>query len=178
MIKRVSKFLLYTLFFFATLIYFLPKENLYYKGEELLESKKVIVSNEILDDRGFSFEISGADIYAMDGIKVANVKSLNIALFLLYNKIYAEGIELTSVASKFVPTHIDHISIVYSVFDPLHINAEAVGDFGEAKAVVDLQQRVAEVKLEPSKLLKTRFTSTMRMLKKSKTGEYIYEQRF
>ena len=178
MIKKLFNFILYTIFFFAMLLLFLPKENLYYKAETLLEPMKVIISNEKVEDNGFSLSLKGAEIYAMDGIKVADVKSFSLLPLLAFNKVSVEGIELTSVASKFVPTHIDSVNIVYSVIDPLHIKAKAVGDFGEADATIDLKERLLHAELTPSKLMKTRFKSTMRMLKKSKTGAYTYEQRF
>jgi len=178
MIKKFFKFILYLVFFFAMLLFFLPKENLYYKAEELLSPMKVVISNEKVDDKGFSFEVSGADVYAMDGIKVANVEKLELLTFLLFNKLSVENIELTSTASKFVPTHIDSVNVVYSVVDPLNVHAKAVGDFGEANATINLKERLMRAELTPSKLMKTRFKSTMRMLKKSKTGAYTYEQRF
>ena len=178
MIKKFFKFILYLIFFFAMILLFLPKENLYYKAEELLQPLKIVIAHEKVNDKGFSLAIEGADIYAMDGIKVAHVQELELSIFLLLNKIDVENIELTSVASKFVPTHIDRVNIVYSVMDPLIIHAVAVGDFGEADATINLKERLLHAELLPSKLLKTRFKSTMRMLKKSKEGAYTYEQRF
>jgi len=176
--KKVALFLLYTILFFALLIFFAPKENLYYQAEALLKTQNIIISDEKVKDSGFSLELSDANIYAMDGIQVASFEKLKLALLLLYNTLHIENIALSSVAAKFVPTHIDHLNVKYTILDPLHITADALGDFGEATAVINLKTRLIHIKLEPSRLMKSRYRSSMRMLKKSKQGAYTYEYHF
>ena len=177
-LKIIASFLIYTLLFFAFVLYFLPKENLYYEAEHRLKPFDVVISDEKVSDKGFSLELSGADVYAMDGINVAHVERLNMMLLGFYNSVEIENIKLSSAAATLVPTEINRVSINYSVLNPLNITAYAVGDFGEADANVNLQERLARVTLTPSKLMRTRFKNTMKMLKKSKTGAYIYEYRF
>ena len=175
--KKIVGFLLYSTLFFALLIFFLPKENLYYEGEKFIKPYNVIISDEEIQDRGFSLNLSHADIYAMDGIKLANIKELEIMILGLYNSINIENINLMATASSFVPTHIDFIRIRYSVLNPLKVTATAMGDFGEAKAEINLQERLVQVFVTPSKLMKTRFKNSMKILKKSEGGIYLYEYR-
>ena len=176
--KKVALFILYTTLFFALLIFFAPKENLYYQAEALLKRENIIISDEKVKDRGFSLELSDAKIYAMDGIQVARFEELTLRLLLAYNTLQVTNIELSSVAAKFIPTHVDHLNVKYTLLDPLHIKAEALGDFGKVSAVINLKTRLIHLKLEPSRLMKSRYSSSMRMLKKSKQGAYTYEYHF
>ena len=66
----------------------------------------------------------------------------------------------------------------YAVYDPMHVTIEAVGDFGTAQGEVSPTERMVRLTLQPSKLMKTRFRSTLNKLKKDETGGYYYESRF
>lgn len=176
--KKVFAFLLYTIFFLAMVIYFTPKVNLYYEAEIALKKFNIIISDENIKDKGFSLAIERADIYAMDGIKVANIDAFELKVLGVYNRVHIEGVTLTSAAASFVPTKINRIDMQYSVLNPLNVTAFALGDFGEANAIVNLKERHLRVTLLPSKLMFSRFKNTIKMLKKSDEGTYVYEYDF
>ena len=57
MVKKFLKFIGYFLFFIFMLIFFSPKENLYYLAEKELAKKSILISKESIKDSGFSFNI-------------------------------------------------------------------------------------------------------------------------
>jgi len=175
--KKIVLFLFYSLFFLAMLLFFTPKENLYYFGEEQLKSLGVVIGYEEVIDHGFSLEIRDAKLY-IQKIKSANIASTTVHIFGLYNNINIENIVLDSTFEQFFPPLINHVSINHNIFSPQQVQAEAVGDFGEAQATVNLLERNISVVVKPSKLMLSRYRNTLRQLKKTKEGDYRYESKF
>ena len=175
--KKIALFILYTLLFIGALLFFTPKESLYYYGEEQLKPLGVVLGYEEAIDHGFTLEIQHAKLYVQK-IKSANIGSIEISTFLLYNSVTANNVVLDKTFEQFFPPLVEHVAITQSIFEPLNVNAEAVGDFGEATATVDLLERNISVILKPSKIMLSRYKNTMRQLKKSKEGDYRYEYKF
>jgi len=175
--KKIALFILYTVLFIGALLFFTPKESLYYYGEEQLKPLGVVLGYEEAIDHGFTLEIQHAKLYVQK-IKSANIGSIDIGLFLLYNSITVSNVVLDKTFEQFFPPLIERIDVQQSIFNPLNINAEAVGDFGEATATVNLLERNASVVLKPSKTMLSRYKNTLRQLKKSKEGDYRYEYKF
>ncbi len=175
--KKIALFFLYTLLFFGALLFFTPKENLYYFAEEQIKPLGVVIGYEEAIDHGFTLELLHAKLYVQK-IKSANIGSVTVGLFGLYNSATLNNIVLDKTFEQFFPPLISHVDISQSILSPLHLKAEAIGDFGEAEATVDLLERNASVILKPSKLMLSRYKSTLRQLKRSKEGDYRYEYRF
>jgi len=175
--KKIALFLFYTLFFLAMLLFFTPKENLYYFGEEQLKPLGVVIGYEEAIDHGFSLEITDAKLYVQK-IKSANIASTTIRVFGVYNSVDVENIVLDSTFEQFFPPLVNHVSLHQSIFSPQQVIAEAVGDFGEAHATVNLLDRNVSVIVKPSKLMLSRYRNTLRQLKKTKEGDYRYESKF
>lgn len=101
--KKVLKTLLLTLFFILTLIYFFPKENLYFLVEEKLQKEKIIISNETIEFNFIGFFLKDFDLY-YDGIKVAKIENLDITYsFFDFNKILisSKSKEVGNLEGKF-----------------------------------------------------------------------------
>ena len=175
--KKIALFLFYSLFFLAMLLFFTPKENLYYFAEEQLKPLGIVIGYEEVIDHGFSLEIKDAKLYVQK-IKSANIASTTIYLFGLYNTITIEDIVLDSTFEQFFPPLINHVTLHENIFSPQKIVAEAIGDFGEAYATVNLLDRNISVLVKPSKLMRSRYRNTLRQLKKTKEGDYRYESKF
>lgn len=175
--KKIGLFILYTILFIGALLFFTPKESLYYFGEEQLKPLGVVLGYEEAIDHGFTLEIQHAKLYVQK-IKSANIGSIDIGLFLLYNSVTANNVVLDKTFEQFFPPLVEHIEIHQSIFNPLNVNAEAIGDFGEATATVNLLERNVSVILKPSKIMLSRYKNTLRQLKKSKEGDYRYEYKF
>ncbi len=175
--KKIALFFLYSFLFLASLLFFTPKENIYYFAEEQLKPLDVVLGYEEAVDHGFTLEILHSKLYVKK-IKSANIASINIGIFGLYNAVSVDNIVLDKTFEQFFPPLIQSVAIKQSIIAPLQLNGEALGDFGEAVATVDLLERSAKVVLKPSKLMRSRYKSTLRQFKKSKEGEYSYEYKF
>jgi hypothetical protein len=155
----------------------LPKINLYYQLEHEIKPYGIILSGEQLDDKGFWLNIKDATLYVKQ-IESAHAQNIDVMLFGLYNRIDLQNIALSSTLEQFVPTELDHVKVRYSVLDPLHVTVDAAGDFGTARAKASIIERTLSVSVQPSKLMKSRFRSTLNRLKRDETGGYRYESRF
>lgn len=175
--KKIALFFLYVVLFFAALLFFTPKENLYYFAEEQLKPLGVVIGYEEAVDHGFTLEILHAKLYVQK-IKSANIASINMGVFGLYNTVSVNNVVLDKTFEQFFPPLIHRIDVDQSILSPLQLSAEAVGDFGEAAATIDLLERNVSVVMKPSKLMLSRYKNTLRQLKKSKEGDYRYEYRF
>ena len=175
--KKIALFFLYSFLFIAALLFFTPKENLYYFAEEQLKPLGVVIGYEEAVDHGFTLEILHAKLYVQK-IKSADIDSATIGIFGIYNAVSLDNIVLDKAFEQFFPPLIQRIDLHQSIFNPLSLNAVAIGDFGEAEATVDLLERNATVILKPSKLMFSRYKSTLKQLKKTKEGDYRYEYKF
>ncbi len=75
--KKLFKIFILFIFFFASLIYFFSKDNLYFLLEKELEKNKIVISNEKINFNFIGLSLKDFDIY-YDGIKVAKVEELNV----------------------------------------------------------------------------------------------------
>lgn len=174
---RISKIFAYILFFILVLIYFMPKESLYYLFEKELEKYGVVISKEVSSDSGFSLELNNGTIF-YNSIQSANIDSINMKVFLLYNSISAQNIELSNIASSFVPLHVDNMKIRYSIFNPLNIVFSADGEFGEATGEVGVLDNYINIVVTPSELMSKKYKNTLNSLRKNENGEYQYDKTF
>lgn len=175
--KKIVLFFLYIVLFFAALLFFTPKENLYYSGEAQLKPLGVIIDGEEVIDHGFSLTLNHATLYVKK-IRSAQVEKLDALILGLYNKISIENIVLDPAVEQFFPPQINHVHMTHSIFSPLQLHVDAEGDFGSATAKVNLADRNGTLIMVPSKMMRTRFRNTLRQLKKSKAGDYYYEFKF
>jgi len=175
--KRVALFILYTLLFFGALLFFTPKENLYYFAEEQLKSQGVIIGYEEVIDHGFSLEIRHAQLYVQK-IKSAEIGSATFTVFGLFNTVSVSNVLLDKTFEQFFPPLIQRIDIRQNVLSPFRVDADATGDFGKAEAHVDLLKHSVNVLLKPSRLMLTHYKSTLGNLQKTKEGDYRYEYKF
>ncbi len=177
MVKKIMKFFAYMVFFVVALLYFFPKVSLFYFLEQQLQPLDLIVSSEKLKDTGFILKVQDG-VVSFKSIESAKIKEIEIGLFVLYNTIKIQDITLSSTASSFVPLKIEEGEIIYSVIDPLHVNARLQGEFGKLRASYNIVERSVELVLEPSKLMLNDYRATLRSFKKDEKGEYIYEKTF
>ena len=175
--KKIALFFLYVILFFAALLFFTPKENLYYFGEEQLKPLGIVLADEEVIDHGFSLSLEHATLY-FKKIRSAEIAHVDAKIFAVYNSLYIEKIVLDPAVDQFFPPEISHINVTHSVLSPLHVSADAEGDFGSATAQINLADRNGTLVVVPSKMMTSRFRNTLRQLKKSKEGDYYYEFKF
>jgi hypothetical protein len=158
-------------------IFFLPKVNLYYKAEELLENYKITVSAEKLTDSGFNFKINDGVIY-FDDLVVAKVEEISITPLLLYNKIDVKPFSFSKDMKQFVPLKINNLNITHTILNPLHVSIKGSGEFGSLDGDISILDRNISLILMPSKTLLNKKPFWLRKMKKDSQGGYRYESAY
>jgi len=172
---RILRFFAYFSFLIMALIYFSPKNNMYYLLEKELKSESLIVNNELVNDKGFTLNIKNATILT-NSILIAEVMNIDFNFFIFYNSININTITLNEISKSLIPLNIQKVDIYYSIVNPLNILLSGEGEFGKFKAKFNMLNQILDIKLEPSKLMKSKYKNTLRKFKKSENGEYIYEK--
>ena len=174
---KVLKFFAYALFFILALVYFLPKSSLYYFAEQELQKQKIVISNETIKEKMFSLKLQNL-VPSYAGVDVAHIAETDIQLFIFYNTLTIYDANLSSMASTFVPLHVDIAEVKYTILDPLTVYMHAKGAFGEADAMLHIKDRNITILLKPSSLMQKQYGNSMRKLKKNQNGEYEYAKNF
>jgi hypothetical protein len=177
MVRKLAIFFAFVLFFISSLMYFTPKENIYFALENELKKYDVIISNEKIKDSGFTLELNDAEVF-FKSIKSADIKSVNIKIFGIYNSLSLEDIKLSQSASSFLPLNIEKVTITHSIFNPLNINIYELGDDGELEGSFNLLEMALHIIFEPSELMLKKYKNSMREFKKSEDGSYSYDKTF
>ncbi len=161
----------------VTVLYFIPKTNLYYKLEHRLQPHGIVIHNEHIDDKPFWLEIKNAQLYVQK-LESLHVQKTRVMLFGGYNRVDLEGITLASTFGQFMPEKIETATVSYALYNPLNIIGTMVGDFGRAEASLDLYKRLFRVNIEASSLMSSKFLPTLENFTRDKKGAYHYEYRF
>ena len=177
MVRKLAIFFSFVLFFLIALMYFTPKENIYFAVENELKKYDVIVSNEKINDSGFSLILEDAEIF-FKSIKSADVKEINIKIFGIYNSLSMSNITLSKAAGSFLPLNIEKVSITHSILNPLNINIYELGDNGEIEGSFNIMEMALHIIFHPSELMLKEYKNSMREFKKSEDGEYVYDKNF
>jgi len=174
---KLLKFLAYIIFFIFALIYFLPKQSLYYFAEQELEKQQVIFSDEEIIEKTFSLQLQHSTL-SYQSISSAEVAYIDIKLLAFYNVITIQDINISSVASTFIPLNVNKVEVKQTLFNPLNVVFKAYGEFGEAEGVFHILDKNVSLILKPSPLMLKEYGSTLRELHKNEKGEYQYDQTF
>lgn len=172
---KVAKFFAYSAFFIMMLYLFFPKENLYYKMQDIAVEYKVKVFENKIQENLFSLELlDGKLIY--EGIEVARFQKADIMLLGFYNSVHVQSVTLSGFMKHFLPQKIEQIDVSYSLVHPLEIRFLLQGDFGTAEGYYEIKENKIIVNLHPSKVMQLRFKSSLREFKKLENGVYRYEK--
>ena len=174
--KKIAAFFAYLTIAIFFVIFFLPKINLYYKAEEFLKSQSVVIAQEGIHDNGLRFSLSDAKLYYGD-LYVAEFSEISITTLLVYNNLSIEAFTLSSEMKQFLPREIEEISVTQSIFDPLHVNINASGEFGDLNGSINLSTHLMAIDINASSLLQKQKPFWLRKLKKTKGG-YHYERSY
>ncbi len=170
--RLVRDILLGVIALYIGLIIFMPKSQLYYKAEEFLNSKGVVIGNEKIVETILDFKILHPVAY-YQGADIARVAKIDIKPLLLVNEVNLEDLELMGVAKKFIKVDIDSLKAKHNILKPYYIKLDINGSFGLANGYIDLKQRLLHIDITKPKDIKP----IKRLLKKSTKG-WKYEYRF
>jgi hypothetical protein len=176
MIKKIlfKTFLVFSIFY-LTLIFTLPKTEIWYKVEELLFKDEVIIDNEKINENILSLNLSNGIIF-FQSLEIAKFQTNSIFLALFYNSIKIKNFHFGVDTANFQNLFFDVLNINYSIFSPTSIYISGNGNFGTLKGVFHIKDNQIDILINPSEILKKK-RSIMKNLKKHKKG-YIYNAKF
>ena len=166
----------YALLFLVTLLIgfyiFMPKTSLYYKAENLLAEKSIVIGNETIESNLRSFKLLHPVVY-FQGADLARIEKVEVKPYLLVNSAKLTNVEPLGIAKEFGDININNLDLKQSMLKPLYIKIDSNGSFGEANGYVDLKNHFIHIDIIKPKNIQP----LKRVLKKGEKGWY-YESKF
>lgn len=173
--KRLFKILFYPAAVLLMVVYFAPKQQLYYQAEAMARDLGVIFSAETARDTGFGLQLSEGTLYYQD-LQIADFERINLRVLLLSNRLDVAPFEFSEAMHAFVPGGVSEASVAHHVFDPMRVHLSAKGTFGSLEGTVHLLNRELNVTLMPSDTLQQSGKAFwLKQFKKDSKGGYHYE---
>ena len=157
------------------MIYFAPKENLYYLFEQKLKSYGVTIGGEKIKEGSFSLQIDDAKVY-IESIKSADISNAKFLLLLAYNTLEIENINLDGISVMFLPARVEKIKITHTLAEPFTLHIKAVGEFGAVDARFNFLHQHMHAVMIPNYIMIQKYQITLNMFQEAKNGEYVYEK--
>ena len=169
MVKKI--FILLLVAWFA-LLFFMPKQELYYTLEKELAKQGVEINEEGIEEGIFSLTLNNASIY-VKGIKIATVEKVSFFTLLFYTKAEVNDLLLDDSLKAMAPKRTDKAVFTHSVLSVLNVLIHAEGSFGVVDGYANLKERMLHLDfIEPKEI-----DSIRSQLKKDEKGWY-YETSF
>jgi len=170
--RMVKNILLFIVAIYIGFILFMPKQELYFKAEQILKKQGIIIDNEEIINSLTNFKLLHPVVY-YQGVDVARASMLKATPLLLVNTLEAENVELLNVAKKFINVNINRLKASHSVLKPYYIKLNIDANFGIASGFINLKKRVIHIDI----IEKKDINSIRKFLKKGEKGWY-YESNF
>lgn len=161
--------------FFEALLFFAPKEKLYYWLETKLQKHDMIVSDEVLTEKSFGLIAEKSNLY-LDGVLIANIERATLQMFGFYNTLELEATHLSNGSVSAIIPDIDALRVTYHILQPNKFLLKGFIQKSEIQGYYELSTKKifitfsAESPLGTHKLLSKNLTL--------KDGTYIYEYTF
>jgi len=175
-LKRLIKAFGYVIFTLLAFVWFIPKVELYYALEELLEPQGIVISHEEVEDSGFALSLIGGDVSA-SGVTAGHNGLMDLTLLLAYNRFEIRDFRADEALRAFVPPEITFFRVTHHLLMPHKAVIEGEGDFGKAWGEVDLIERKIVIDLELPRDVVKRYGQLIKQLKRTEEG-YRYEYTF
>ena len=174
--SKIMYFILCIVLFLEIVVYFLPKKQIWFYTQQKLEKYYISLNSKGYKDKGYEFLLKDNSL-KYDKLNVATSKKIEVFPLIFINKVKIKNIKLSEVLSDMFPSKIEKATLYWSPLCGYKIEIEAKGDMGNAHGFIDVLHRKVVIDLEPSKIMKRRFSRTLREFKKVKTG-YRYVKTF
>jgi len=176
MIKLFFKYVMYFSLFIASFIFFFPKDNLYYLLEKKLSENKLIISNEVLEEKLLSYSIKKPDIY-YENTKVSQLKDISFEMLFFKNSIKLSNIKIVDDFKKMLPENIDFITVTHNIKNPILLDIQSKGEFGTLSGTIRLYDKIVNINLNASNKMKQKYKSILKQMQLQK-GVYTYEYKY
>ena len=170
--QMVKYSLVFVVIFYLSLVLLAPKKELYYKVEQELYKKGLIIDGEDIKETPLGVELMHPTII-YNGIKVATAKEIKIITLFLYTKTTINDIKDRAGLKNFFPLMPKSMLITHKIWNPYRLDIEMFGKFGKAVGFYDIKEHLFHINLSDDKNI----APIRRYLKKGDNGWY-YEERF
>jgi hypothetical protein len=153
-----------------TVMFFMPKKELYYMLEQKLSAQNIVIAGEVLEEGALSLTIKHPVFY-FGGAPMVTAKDITLWSLLVYTK--ADITEMLVAEGLATETSITELHAVHSILSPLRIQIAGESSLGALDGDVKLDERRIHINI--SKGSKNR--AFAKLLKKGKEGWY-YESKF
>jgi len=168
----VKKSVLVLLVTWLAIVILMPKQEIYYKLEEALDSYEIRLNEEKKSEGLFSLNLKGVTVY-VKGINVATIDEVNFFTLLFYSSVELRSLLVDDSLKTMIPQETTSAVLEHSILSPLDVSVMASGSFGALTGNIDLNERTVHLDFNESKNIQMLKPS----LKKSEKG-WVYETSF
>ncbi len=154
------------------LVILMPKQELYYKLEEVLLTQEIALNEKEIEENLFGLSLKNVSVY-VKGINVANIEEVTLFTVLFYSCAKVKGLQMDDSLKTMVPQETEKAVLRHSVMAPFFVSVEAEGSFGSMAGEIDLNERKVHLDFNESKKLEM----LNPQLKKGEKG-WVYETSF
>jgi len=122
------------------ILFFMPKQMLYYKLEEVLAKNDMKINEKRVEEGLFSLKLYDSKIF-VKGIELASIKEIDFFTLLFYTKVNIKDLELDGSLQNMAPTQIATSSVTHALWNPINLSMDAQGPFGGIDGTVALMNR-------------------------------------
>ena len=154
------------------IIVLMPKQEFYYKLEEVLAKHEIMLNEEEISEGLFSLNLKQVTVY-FKGINVATIEEIKLATLLFYSCIELRALKVDDSLKTMVPQNTEKAVATYSILSPLEVLVDASGSFGAMSGSIDLSERNVRLDFNESKNIQM----LKPQLRKDEKG-WVYETSF
>ena len=171
--QMAIKSIIVLLTIYISMMFFIPKTELYFFGEKQLKKYQVIIGEEHIENRIFDIKLTNGKLF-IDGIDMASFEKINIQPTIFINIIKLKNFKPNQSLKKIVPVEIKAFLLHHTLLNPMKIDITINGNFGDGEGILDWDKKFIKIYLKPKK--SKSFNQLKKFLKKTKEG-WIYEKK-
>jgi uncharacterized membrane protein len=138
--QMVKKILIILLVLWFAILFFMPKQALYYKLEEVLLQNDIKINEQKIEEGLFSLTLYNSKVY-VKGIELATVERIDFFTLLFYTKVEVNQLLLDASLKNVAPSKIDELEAVHAIWNPVYLSLDAEGSFGNVSGQVSLLEK-------------------------------------
>jgi len=170
--QMVKKIVLAFFALWLTVLFFMPKAELYYSVEKVLAKQDIKLNEKSIEEGLFSLSVKKVTIY-VKGIPLINIEELNFFTLLFYSSLSIEDLIVDEALHSKIPAFTKEGLVKHQLFSPMSLALDANGSFGQIVGNVDLMQGTVHIDFVDTKDI----SMIQPSLTKGEKG-WVYEKSF
>jgi len=173
----VKKIVLAFFVVWLTVLFFMPKSELYYSVEKVLAKQDIKLNEKSIEEGLFSLTVKKVTVY-VKGIPLINIEELNVFTLLFYTSLSIEDLIVDEALHTKIPAFTKEAHVKHQLFNPMTLTLDANGSFGEIVGNVDLMHRTVHMDFVDTKDISMIQPSLVKGIKTNGKKGWIYEKSF